>query len=103
MKEPLLISACLLGLRCRYDGRSVPLDAAALEQLSRFNVTKAFISAFGVSSAGVSTNHENHSTLLGKVLRISEQKYLLVDGSKFERNGLFRFAQKNQFDEIITD
>ena len=33
MKEPLLISACLLGLACRYDGRSVPLDAAALDKL----------------------------------------------------------------------
>ncbi|MBO4526480.1 MAG: DeoR/GlpR transcriptional regulator [Victivallales bacterium] len=79
------------------------LGESAIRELERLSITKAFISAFGVSSAGVSTNHENHSTLLGKVLRISEQKYLLVDGSKFERNGLFRFAQKNQFDEIITD
>ena len=38
-KESLLISACLLGLACRYDGRSVPLDAAALEQLkARWNL-----------------------------------------------------------------
>jgi DeoR/GlpR family transcriptional regulator of sugar metabolism len=79
------------------------LGESAIRELERLSITKAFISAFGVSSAGVSTNHENHSTLLGKVLRISEQKYLLVDGSKFERNGLFRFAQKNQFDEIITE
>ncbi len=27
MKEPLLISACLLGAACRYDGRSVPCPA----------------------------------------------------------------------------
>ena len=33
MKEPLLISACLLGVACRYDGASRPLDAAALEIL----------------------------------------------------------------------
>ena len=39
MKESLLISACLLGLACRYDGRSVPLDAAAPEQLkARWNL-----------------------------------------------------------------
>ena len=36
------------------------------------------------------------------VRRIAEQKYLLADSSKFERNGIFRFAQKIQFDEIIT-
>lgn len=28
MKEAILISACLLGVRCRYDGESVPKDAA---------------------------------------------------------------------------
>ena len=34
MKEPLLISACLLGVACRYDGASRPLDAETLEKLS---------------------------------------------------------------------
>ena len=33
MKEPLLISACLLGVACRWDGASRPLDAEALEKL----------------------------------------------------------------------
>ena len=31
--EALLISECLLGVCCRYDGRSVPLPAEALEKL----------------------------------------------------------------------
>ena len=33
MKEPLLISACLLGAACRWDGASRPLDAETLEKL----------------------------------------------------------------------
>ena len=33
MKKPLLISACLLGLACRYDGQSKPLDRALLDAL----------------------------------------------------------------------
>ena len=33
MKKPLLISACLLGLACRYDGKSKPLDKALLDAL----------------------------------------------------------------------
>ena len=33
-KEPLLISACLLGVACRYDGRSVPLPEAELAALT---------------------------------------------------------------------
>lgn len=34
-KEALLISACLLGVACRYDGASKPLHDAALEALGR--------------------------------------------------------------------
>ncbi len=33
MREPLLISACLLGAACRYDGQSRPLEPEALEKL----------------------------------------------------------------------
>lgn len=34
MKKPLLISACLLGLACRYDGESKPIDASLLDALT---------------------------------------------------------------------
>ena len=34
MKEALLISECLLGAACRYDGQSRPLEPDALEKLS---------------------------------------------------------------------
>ena len=33
MKKPLLISACLLGLACRYDGERKPMDKALLDAL----------------------------------------------------------------------
>ncbi len=33
MKEALLISECLLGVACRYDGKSRPLDRPALDAL----------------------------------------------------------------------
>lgn len=35
MKESLLISGCLLGLCCRYDGKSKPWDKDALERLNQ--------------------------------------------------------------------
>ena len=35
MKKPLLISACLLGLACRYDGESKPIDASLLDALGK--------------------------------------------------------------------
>ena len=39
MKETLLISECLLGVACRYDGNSVPLPAETLNALAeRFHL-----------------------------------------------------------------
>lgn len=33
MKKPLVISACLLGVSCRYDGDAKPLDRSVLDRL----------------------------------------------------------------------
>lgn len=34
MKEPLIISGCLIGLACRYDGKTKPLDKDILSALN---------------------------------------------------------------------
>ena len=33
LKEKIIVSACLLGTPCRYDGKSVPLDGTIIEKL----------------------------------------------------------------------
>ena len=48
MRKPLLISACLLGAACRYDGQSRPLDAETLEKLkARFALVPICPEIFG--------------------------------------------------------
>ena len=51
----------------------------------------------------MTTNHEYHASLLMKVLEIARQKYLLVDKTKLNRNGLFKVIPVKAFDEILTD
>ena len=79
------------------------LGQTAVRELERLSISKAFISAFGVNDDDVTTNHENHASLLTKVLDMAQQKYLLADKSKFNRCGLFKLASKRSFDEIISD
>ena len=79
------------------------LGQATLRELEYLEISKAFISAFGVSEDKVTTNHEHHASLLMKVLELVGQKYLLADQSKFNRCGLFRIAPRRAFDEILTD
>ena len=78
------------------------LGQSTLRELEYLGISKAFLSAFGLCDGNVTTNHEHHASLLMKVLDRAEQKYLLIDKSKFDRRGLFRIATSRTFDEIIS-
>ncbi len=94
----------LIGLGGNYDAQlNSILGAAALEQLSGFNVTKAFVSAFGMDSKTVTTNHERQAELIRKALDNALKRYLLLDHSKVGRTGLYRLAARGAFDAIVTD
>lgn len=93
----------LIGLGGTYDPQlNSILGAAALEQLAGFNITKAFVSAFGVSDRTVTTNHERQAELIRRVLDAADRRYLLVDRSKLGRTGLYRLAARGTFDAIFT-
>ena len=77
------------------------LGASAIEQLSRFNITKAFVSAFGLDDKTATTNHERQAEMLRKVLDAADRRYLLIDRSKLRRKGLYRIAARGAFDEIL--
>ena len=79
------------------------LGQSTLRELEYLEISKAFISAFGVGDGKVTTNHEYHASLLMKVLDLAGHKYLLADRSKFNRSGLFRIASCRAFDEILSD
>ena len=79
------------------------LGSAALRELERLTVTKAFVSAFGVTDKLVTTNHEHQAGLVTKVLDMATQRFLLADRSKFGRTGIYRLATRAAFDGIISD
>ena len=79
------------------------LGQAAVRELERLSISKAFVSAFGIDSRNVTTNHEYHSVILQKVMEIAKETYLLADRSKFNRSGLFTLGPRSAFREIITD
>ena len=94
----------LIGLGGNYDPQlNSILGMSALEQLSRFNVTKAFVSAFGLDDKTATTNHERQAEILRKVLDTADRHYLLIDHTKLGRKGLYRIAARGGFDAIVTD
>ena len=94
----------MIGLGGNYDPQlHSTLGLLAHEQLSQFNLTKAFVSCFGVDDKNVTTNHERQAEMLRKVLDAADKRYLIVDHTKIGRKGLYRIAARGGFDAIITD
>lgn len=94
----------LIGLGGNYDPQlNSILGISALEQLARYNLTKAFVSGFGLDDKTATTNHEHQAEILRKVLDAADKRYLLIDYTKLGRKGLYRIAARGGFDAIISD
>ena len=94
----------LIALGGNYDPQlNSILGEAALNQLKGFNITKAFVSAFGIDDASVTTNHERQAELIRRVIEQAGRSYLLLDKSKIGRTGLYRLASRGSFAEVFTE
>jgi len=94
----------MIGLGGNYDPQlNSILGASALEQLKSFNITKAFMSCFGVDDHCATTNHERQAEMLRHVISTGAKSYLLADHTKIGRTGLYRFASRCAFSGVITD
>lgn len=79
------------------------LGKAAIETLRKLQVTKAFLSAAGVTVAGLFTYHESHAEFLKAILEVAKETHVLLDSSKFNKNALFEICPLDQFDSLISD
>ena len=92
----------MIGLGGNYDPQlNSILGVSALEQLSRYNISKAFVSAFGLDDKTATTNHVRQAEMLRKVLDAADRRYLLIDRSKLRRKGLYRIAARGGFDAVL--
>ena len=94
----------LVGLGGNYNSQlNSLLGGSALEGIARLRVGRAFVSAVGAAGGAVTTYHEEHANFLRLVLERAARRYLLLDSTKTERAGLFRFAEIADFDRVFCD
>ena len=75
-----------------------------LEFLDRINIDSAFISAAGISEdLKITTGHRELSGILLKAIQKSAEVNLLVDSTKFFRQGMIHVANLSDVTRIITD
>jgi len=72
--------------------------------LADYHVRKAFLSCKGFTlSDGISESNELQAILKGRMLEHSDERYLLVDGSKVGQKSLSVWAPAQSMTEVITD
>lgn len=77
---------------------------AALEQLQRLSINKAFISAGGVHmTRGVTCSHFHEVPVKQAAIARAVESYLVVDSSKFGKVRAAHFAEADAFTSIVSD
>jgi DeoR family fructose operon transcriptional repressor len=77
---------------------------SAIETLRHRHADIAFIGANGLDAVfGASTPDPDEAALKSALIAAAEHVVLLIDGSKFDRRSLVKFAELHQFDTVITD
>ncbi|MBQ8162213.1 MAG: DeoR/GlpR transcriptional regulator [Clostridia bacterium] len=71
--------------------------------LSRYNISKAFMAATGISEHGVTNSSRMEYEIKKKAVEISDQAILMVCGGKFGVTSLMTYAQADAFSTVITD
>ena len=79
------------------------VGAECVNSLSRYNFTKSFLGANGISlSSGISTPDSTEASVKTAVIANSRQVYILADHSKFDQMTSVTFSPLNKV-RIITD
>ncbi len=97
------LDVILIGGKIVPERRSI-YGPAAIEQVSKYHVKKAFIGTEGVSlQKGLTAYDSNESDVSKTVSSLSEQVFLLCDSSKIEKVSFYKFLSIEDIDILITD
>ena len=89
-------------------GRVRPKELAvsgfpAEENLSRFNVDKAFIGIGGITEAGVTDFHMDEASIHRQLIKNARQAIVLADSEKLGTRAVVNVCSLEQVDMVITD
>jgi DeoR family fructose operon transcriptional repressor len=81
-----------------------PVDMLAMENLQRLSFDVAFLGTNGFGTeAGLTAPDMSESAVKGEILKRSGRRILLADHSKHGQRNLFKYADIDEIDLIISD
>jgi len=96
------INVHLLGGQLNHYHRAI-LGAKAVEQLSEYQVNKAFLGVCALSELGLSTSNEEEANIKKVMIQQAQQLILVCDSSKFGQYNFHSICSLDKVDIIITD
>ena len=76
----------------------------AIDMIRQLRITKAFISAAGISrQLGLTCFNQYEIELKRELMKVSQHVYIVADNSKFDQVKMAYFADVDQVDTVITN
>jgi len=98
------INVIALGGQLSRDTSSFSAKFCALDNLRRFNISKAFMAATGVSTdTGATHTSPEEFEIKKDIMEKSDTCFLLADSSKFDQSALLTYSELTAFKYVITD
>ncbi len=86
----------------RMKSRSL-IGVAAVENLKIYRADKYFVSADGISDEGIFTSNLEEGQIARMILSSAKENIVLIDSSKFDREGLINIAPLSKIHILVTD
>ena len=100
-----LVNATIIGLPGTMKFKTASLvGVECYQMLERYTFNKAFMACSSISlQQGISNSSQEEFQIKRRVLERSQEHFLLVDSSKFDKTALLGFAKPEDFDYIISE
>lgn len=79
------------------------VGVTAVENFQMFRADKYFVSADGINNEGIFTSNLEEGQIAKLIMSHAKENIVLVDSSKFDRNGIINFAPLSKIHTLVTD
>lgn len=79
------------------------VGVTAVENFQMFRADKYFVSADGINNEGLFTANLEEGQIAKIIMSHAKENIVLVDSSKFDRNGIINFSQLSKIHTLVTD
>jgi DeoR family transcriptional regulator, aga operon transcriptional repressor len=79
------------------------VGVTAIDNFQMYRADKYFVSADGISADGIFTSNLEEGQIAKLIMSHAKENIVLIDSSKFDREGIINFAPLSKIHTLVTD